>query len=99
MTLLKVENVTKNFGGLTAISHINLEINRNELIGLIGPNGAGKTNLFNLLTGVYKPSEGSISLKQKEESYELSEKNTSKLGKKELQELFKIFVYLKILLY
>lgn len=88
MTLLKVENVTKNFGGLTAISHINLEINRNELIGLIGPNGAGKTTLFNLLTGVYKPSEGSISFKPQEESYELSGKNTSKIGQKGIARTF-----------
>ena len=45
MTLLNVDNLTKNFGGLTAISHVDLEINNNELIGLIGPNGAGKTKI------------------------------------------------------
>jgi branched-chain amino acid transport system ATP-binding protein len=80
MTLLNVDNLTKNFGGLTAISHVNLEINNNELIGLIGPNGAGKTTLFNLLTGVYVPSEGSISFKPNDEVYELSGKNTSQIG-------------------
>lgn len=80
MTLLNVDNLTKNFGGLTAISHVDLEINNNELIGLIGPNGAGKTTLFNLLTGVYVPSEGSISFKPNDEVYELSGKNTSQIG-------------------
>lgn len=62
MALLKVSNLTKNFGGLCAVSNVNMEINEKELIGLIGPNGAGKTTLFNLLTGVYEPSEGSIQL-------------------------------------
>jgi branched-chain amino acid transport system ATP-binding protein len=59
--LLKVENCTIRFGGLTAVSALNLQINEQDLIGLIGPNGAGKTTVFNLITGVYKPTEGSIS--------------------------------------
>lgn len=62
MSVLKVSQLTKNFGGLCAVSNVNMEINEQELIGLIGPNGAGKTTLFNLLTGVYEPSEGSIEL-------------------------------------
>lgn len=62
MNLLKVTGLTKNFGGLCAVSNVNMEINEKELIGLIGPNGAGKTTLFNLLTGVYEPSEGHIQL-------------------------------------
>lgn len=62
MSLLKVENLTKNFGGLAAVSRVNLELAPQELVGLIGPNGAGKTTLFNLLTGVYEPSEGNIYL-------------------------------------
>jgi branched-chain amino acid transport system ATP-binding protein len=60
--LLKVENVGIRFGGLKAVSEVNLELNQGELVGLIGPNGAGKTTFFNLLTGVYVPTEGSISL-------------------------------------
>ena len=60
MPLLDVKNLTKNFGGLTAVSHVNLTLEENELVGLIGPNGAGKTTLFNLLTGVYVPSEGDV---------------------------------------
>lgn len=61
MALLDVKHLTKNFGGLTAVD-VTLELNEGELVGLIGPNGAGKTTLFNLLTGVYEPSEGTITL-------------------------------------
>lgn len=62
MSLLKTENLTIKFGGLTAVNNVNIEIKENELVGLIGPNGAGKTSLFNLLTGVYIPTEGKIVL-------------------------------------
>ena len=62
MALLDVKHLTKNFGGLTAVGDLTLELNEGELVGLIGPNGAGKTTLFNLLTGVYEPSEGTITL-------------------------------------
>jgi branched-chain amino acid transport system ATP-binding protein len=58
--LLEARNVTIRFGGLTAVSDFNLTIQPHELVGLIGPNGAGKTTLFNMLTGVYHPSEGEI---------------------------------------
>lgn len=60
--ILSVKNLSKNFGGLAAVSGINMNIDQGELIGLIGPNGAGKTTLFNLLTGVYEPTEGLIEL-------------------------------------
>ena len=62
MALLDVKNLTKHFGGLTAVGDVTLELNEGELVGLIGPNGAGKTTLFNLLTGVYEPSEGTVTL-------------------------------------
>ena len=62
MALLDVQNLTKHFGGLTAVGDVTLELNEGELVGLIGPNGAGKTTLFNLLTGVYEPSEGTVTL-------------------------------------
>lgn len=62
MVLLEVKDLTKNFGGLTAVGDVTMELHEGELVGLIGPNGAGKTTLFNLLTGVYEPSEGSITL-------------------------------------
>src|SRR5438132_842205 len=58
--VLSIERCTIRFGGLTAVSELDLELRRNELIGLIGPNGAGKTTVFNLITGVYPPSAGRI---------------------------------------
>ena len=60
MELLKTDGVSKVFGGLKAVSNFDIEINEGELIGLIGPNGAGKTTAFNLLTGVYQPTTGTI---------------------------------------
>jgi branched-chain amino acid transport system ATP-binding protein len=58
--LLQLNRATIRFGGLTAVSSFDLEIGHNELVGLIGPNGAGKTTVFNLITGVYRPTEGEI---------------------------------------
>ena len=58
--LLQASDVTIRFGGLTAVSKFNAVIRQHELVGLIGPNGAGKTTIFNMLTGVYKPTEGEI---------------------------------------
>jgi branched-chain amino acid transport system ATP-binding protein len=58
--LLNLERCTIRFGGLTAVSQLDLTIGSNELVGLIGPNGAGKTTVFNLITGVYQPTEGLI---------------------------------------
>ncbi len=58
--LLQARNVTHYFGGLCAVSDFNLDLEEGELIGIIGPNGAGKTTVFNLITGVYKATQGSI---------------------------------------
>lgn len=58
--LLKVDNVSMIFGGLRAVSNLSMYINKGEPIGLIGPNGAGKTTAFNMITGVYTPSEGDV---------------------------------------
>ena len=60
--LLETRGLTIRFGGLTAVDDFNCSINRGDLFGLIGPNGAGKTTVFNLLTGVYKPTKGEIHL-------------------------------------
>ncbi len=60
--ILKTTDLGISFGGLKAVSGFNLELHDNDLMGLIGPNGAGKTTVFNLLTGVYKPTEGKIEL-------------------------------------
>lgn len=60
MPLLEVKNMTHFFGGLRAVHDFNLSIEKGEIRGLIGPNGAGKTTVFNLITGVYQPTEGEI---------------------------------------
>ncbi|MFX0021776.1 MAG: ABC transporter ATP-binding protein [Candidatus Hermodarchaeota archaeon] len=58
--ILEVKNLTKKFGGLTAVNDFSFEINRGDFVGLIGPNGAGKTTIFNLISGFEKPSSGKI---------------------------------------
>ncbi len=65
-SLLSLENATIKFGGLTAVNNVSFDLKQGELFGLIGPNGAGKTTCFNLVTGVYKPTSGSIRLKGEE---------------------------------
>ncbi len=62
MALLQVDNMTHYFGGLRAVNDYSLEIELGQIMGLIGPNGAGKTTIFNLITGIYKPTEGEITL-------------------------------------
>lgn len=62
MPLLKVQDMTHDFGGLRAVHGYNLEIDPGHIVGLIGPNGAGKTTIFNLITGLYRPTEGKILL-------------------------------------
>ena len=59
-TILSLQNVTMKFGGVTALNDVNLEVKRGEILALIGPNGAGKTTVFNVVTGVYKPTNGKI---------------------------------------
>jgi branched-chain amino acid transport system ATP-binding protein len=63
MSLLKLSNVTKSFGGLKAVNNVSLEIQPNVILGLIGPNGSGKTTLVNLITGFYRPDSGDIFFK------------------------------------
>lgn len=60
--MLEIKNLAIQFGGLKAVDNLNLTIKKNQLYGLIGPNGAGKTTVFNMLTGVYKPTAGTIYL-------------------------------------
>ena len=62
MALLEVNNLGISFGGLRAVDGFNVNIEKGQLYGLIGPNGAGKTTIFNMLTGVYKPDDGTITL-------------------------------------
>ena len=60
--LLQLEKATIRFGGLTAVNAVDFTVGENELVGLIGPNGAGKTTVFNLITGVYQPTDGTVKL-------------------------------------
>ncbi|MGL5041783.1 MAG: ABC transporter ATP-binding protein [Culicoidibacterales bacterium] len=62
MRILTIDNLTKTFGGLSAVSDVSIALDAGELVGLIGPNGAGKTTFFNLLTGVYVPTSGDVNL-------------------------------------
>jgi len=66
MALLKLENITKTFGGLMAVNDVSLEIEHGELIAIVGPNGAGKTTLFNVISGVYRPDKGKIIFEEKD---------------------------------
>ncbi|TFG84247.1 MAG: ABC transporter ATP-binding protein [Spirochaetales bacterium] len=76
--MLRTDGVSMRFGGLTAVADLNIEIDKNEIIGLIGPNGAGKTTAFNMITGVYAPSEGRIYFKGKDITGEKSHKITER---------------------
>lgn len=71
MPIMEVNKLSKSFGGIKAVSDINMSIEGGEIIGIIGPNGAGKTTFFNLLTGIYSPSSGEI-------TYKLDKEVTSK---------------------
>lgn len=64
--ILTVQDLTKNFGSLTAVDHLSFEVQEGEILGMMGPNGAGKTTVFNLITGVYKPDNGKIIFKGKD---------------------------------
>ena len=66
MALLRIDALTHYFGGLCAVSNFNIELEPGELVGIIGPNGAGKTTIFNLITGVYRATSGSIRLEDRE---------------------------------
>lgn len=64
-TMLSTDKVVMRFGGLTAVSDFNIQIDKNEIVGLIGPNGAGKTTAFNVITGMYAPTEGKVLYKSR----------------------------------
>ena len=83
-TLLKVTNLGISFGGLRAVDNFNMTIEKGELYGLIGPNGAGKTTVFNMLTGVYKPTDGEILL----DGQNITGKNTIEINKSGIARTF-----------
>jgi len=60
MAVLKTEHLTRHFGGLAALAHVNMEFRENEILGIIGPNGAGKTTFINVIAGIYLPTQGKI---------------------------------------
>lgn len=82
--MLKVENLGITFGGLEAVKNLTLSIQKRELYGLIGPNGAGKTTVFNLLTGVYKPTTGSFFL----DGENLTGKNSVEINRRGIARTF-----------
>ena len=64
--VLEIKDLGISFGGLKAVQHVNLKVEKNQLHGLVGPNGAGKTTVFNMLTGVYQPTTGTFYLNGEE---------------------------------
>jgi branched-chain amino acid transport system ATP-binding protein len=66
VSVLKIEHLSKRFGGLVALNDLNLELEKGDLVGLIGPNGSGKTTAFNVITGVYQPTSGNVELDGRE---------------------------------
>ncbi len=82
--LLEIENVSKHFGGILALTDVSLSIEKGEIYALIGPNGAGKTTLFNVITGIYKPDSGSFRM----EGIDLSGKKPSMMAKSGIARTF-----------
>lgn len=79
--MLKIENVTMRFGGVVAVNGFTADIKKGELVGLIGPNGAGKTTVFNMVTGVYKPTDGDISFGEEGKRVVVSGKRPDEIAK------------------
>jgi branched-chain amino acid transport system ATP-binding protein len=77
--LLTVENLTKSFGSLTAVGNLTFDVRQGEILGMMGPNGAGKTTVFNLITGVYKPTAGKVTFKGKDVTH-ISAAHRCRLG-------------------
>lgn len=96
MSLLRTENVIMQFGGLTAVKNFNLKLNKGEIVALIGPNGAGKTTAFNMITGVYTPTQGKIYFKDKDITGERLDRIT-KLGVARTFQNIRLFKDLSVL--
>jgi branched-chain amino acid transport system ATP-binding protein len=79
MSLIEIRDISKNFGGLAALSHVSYSVEEGEILGLIGPNGAGKTTLFNVVNGFYPPSRGEVFFKGEKISH-LKPHRICKLG-------------------
>lgn len=79
--MLKIDNVTMKFGGVIAASKFNANIKKGQIVGLIGPNGAGKTTIFNVVTGVYKPTEGRVIFNAGDKEHIISGKRPDEIAK------------------
>lgn len=78
MSKLELKEITMQFGGVVAIDHLNLQVNEGEIVALIGPNGAGKTTVFNVVTGVYKPTSGKVHVDNRDATALRTDKVTRK---------------------
>ncbi|NCF67213.1 MAG: ATP-binding cassette domain-containing protein, partial [Chloroflexi bacterium] len=94
-SLLRIESVTKEFGGLTAVKAVSLEQGAGEILGLIGPNGAGKTTLFNMISGTFAPTHGSIYFDERNITG-LSPHKTCKMGITRTFQIAKPFAKLSV---
>lgn len=100
MGILKADGITMKFGGLVAVSDFNMDLDEGEIVGLIGPNGAGKTTAFNMITGVYKPTEGKIqftSRNQQVDTTNLKPDQITKLGIARTFQNIRLFKELSVL--
>jgi branched-chain amino acid transport system ATP-binding protein len=91
MTILRLENLTKNFGGLTAVNNVSFEVQKGEIFGLIGPNGSGKTTIFNLINQYYKVSSGKMFL----EDVEITKLKTYEIARLGIGRTFQVVKPLK----
>ncbi len=81
MSILKADKITMRFGGLVAVSQFDMNLNEGEIVGLIGPNGAGKTTAFNMITGVYKPTEGNVFFQDGKEAVDITQYRPDEITK------------------
>ncbi|MEM1687088.1 MAG: ATP-binding cassette domain-containing protein, partial [Zestosphaera sp.] len=95
--ILKCEEITKKFGGLTALNKVSFNVDRGEIFGIIGPNGSGKTTLLNVITGLLKPEEGRILLDSKDIT-NLKPHERVKLGIARMFQGMRVFPYLPVYL-
>ncbi len=97
MAFLDVTNCTKSFGGLLAVNNASFSVRRGELLGLIGPNGAGKTTMFNMISGVYKPTSGQIIYRERYPIHALNTHRICHIGIARTYQVVKPFLNMSIL--
>ena len=95
MIMLKVESVTKRFGGLVALRNVSMSVNKNEIFGIIGPNGSGKTTLFNVISGVLRPDEGKVIFEDKDITH-MRPSDRVKLGIARTFQTIRVFPYMPV---